>query len=86
MKIINSVIVIGLYYGFWSAFSIGLSYLFILQAWIMQEETEKKLSATITHHLFNPIVLPSFILVRLVSIYMFRCNNKLLFLTSDIGG
>ncbi|RYR11467.1 hypothetical protein Ahy_B04g068989 [Arachis hypogaea] len=37
-------------------------------------------------HLFNPLVLPSFILVRLVNIYMFRCHNKLLFLTSDFGG
>ncbi|XLS74046.1 hypothetical protein HN51_030911 [Arachis hypogaea] len=36
--------------------------------------------------LFNPLVLPSSILVRLVNIYMFRCNNKLLFLTSGFGG
>ncbi|KAL4380704.1 hypothetical protein AHAS_Ahas04G0060100 [Arachis hypogaea] len=37
-------------------------------------------------YLFNPLVLPSSILVRLVNIYMFRCNNKLLFLTSGFGG
>ncbi|KAL4320449.1 hypothetical protein AHAS_Ahas14G0011600 [Arachis hypogaea] len=86
MKIMNSIIVVGLYYEFRSTFFIGLSYLFLLQARIMQEEAEKKLSATIRHYLFNPLVLPSFILVRLVNIYMFRCHNKLLFLTSDFGG
>ncbi|KAL4364646.1 hypothetical protein AHAS_Ahas07G0026900 [Arachis hypogaea] len=36
-------------------------------------------------YLFNPLVLPSSILVKLVNIYMFRCNNKLLFLTSGFG-
>ncbi|RYR72412.1 hypothetical protein Ahy_A02g006633 isoform B [Arachis hypogaea] len=46
MKIMNSVVVIGLYYGFLSTFSIGPSYLFLLRARIMQEGTEKKLSAT----------------------------------------
>ncbi|KAL4357590.1 hypothetical protein AHAS_Ahas09G0201900 [Arachis hypogaea] len=42
----NSVVVVGLYYGFLSTFSIGPSYLFLLRARIMQEGTEKKLSAT----------------------------------------
>lgn len=46
MKIMNSVVVVGLYYGFLSTFSIGPSYLFLLRARIMQEGTEKKLSAT----------------------------------------
>ncbi|RYR11466.1 hypothetical protein Ahy_B04g068988 [Arachis hypogaea] len=50
MKIMNSIIVVGLYYEFRSTFSIGLSYLFLLQARIMQEEAEKKLSATIRHY------------------------------------
>ena len=158
MKIMNSVVVVGLYYGFLSTFSIGPSYLFLLRARIMQEGTEKKLSATagfitgqlimfisiyyaplhlalgrphiitviplpyllfhffdnnkknflnygdkkknsirkfsiqrifftnLIFQLFNPLVLPSSILVRLVNIYMFRCNKKLLFLTSGFGG
>lgn len=41
MKIINSVVVIGLYYGFMTTFSIGPSYLLLLRAWIMEEENEK---------------------------------------------
>nr|YP_009512320.1 hypothetical chloroplast RF19 [Stylosanthes scabra]AXJ91684.1 hypothetical chloroplast RF19 [Stylosanthes scabra] len=158
MKIMNSVVVVGLYYGFLSTFSIGPSYLFLLRARIMQEGTEKKLSATagfitgqlimfisiyyaplhlalgrphiitvialpyllfhffgnnkknflnygdkkkdsirkfsiqrifftnLIFQLFNPLVLPSSILVRLISIYMFRCNNKFLFLTSGFQG
>nr|QWY87410.1 hypothetical chloroplast RF1 [Pterocarpus erinaceus] len=158
MKIMNSVVVVGLYYGFLSTFSIGPSYLFLLRARVMQEGTEKKLSATagfitgqlimfisiyyaplhlalgrphiitvialpyllfhffgnnqknflnygyknpnsirnfsiqriffnnLIFQLFNPLVLPSSILVRLVNIYMFRCNKKLLFLTSGFVG
>ena len=46
MKIINLVIVVGLYYGFLTTFSIGPSYLFLLQAKVMEEGTEKKVSAT----------------------------------------
>lgn len=49
MKIINSVVVVGLYYGFLTTFSIGPSYLFLLRAQVMEEgeeETEKKVSAT----------------------------------------
>ncbi|XP_047260657.1 uncharacterized mitochondrial protein AtMg00370-like [Capsicum annuum] len=46
MKIINSVIVVGLYYGFLTTFSIGPSYIFLLRALVMEEETEKKVSAT----------------------------------------
>nr|QVX29887.1 hypothetical chloroplast RF1 [Geoffroea spinosa] len=158
MKIMNSVVVVGLYYGFLSTFSIGPSYLFLLRARVMQEGTEKKLSATagfitgqlimfisiyyaplhlalgrphiitvialpyllfhffgnnkknflnygyknqnsirnfsiqriffnnLIFQLFNPLVLPSSILVRLVNIYMFRCNKKILFLTSSFFG
>ncbi|XP_069146623.1 putative protein TIC 214 N-terminal part [Solanum lycopersicum] len=54
MKIINSVVVVGLYYGFLTTFSIGPSYLFLLRALVMEEGTEKKVSATtgfITGHL-----------------------------------
>nr|YP_010474984.1 hypothetical protein RF1 [Corydalis racemosa]UVH69271.1 hypothetical protein RF1 [Corydalis racemosa] len=36
--------------------------------------------------LFNHFVLPSSTLPRLISIYMFRCNNKMLFLTSSFVG
>ncbi|KAH0735013.1 hypothetical protein KY285_010720 [Solanum tuberosum] len=46
MKIINSVVVVGLYYGFLTTFSIGPSYLFLLRALVMEEGTEKKVSAT----------------------------------------
>ncbi|GJW12040.1 probable 26S proteasome non-ATPase regulatory subunit 3 [Tanacetum coccineum] len=42
MKIINSVVVVGLYYGFLTTFSIGPSYLFLLRAHVMEEGTEKK--------------------------------------------
>ncbi|TXG63975.1 hypothetical protein EZV62_010969 [Acer yangbiense] len=46
MKIINSVVVVGLYYGFLTTFSIGPSYLLLLRARVMEEGTEKKVSAT----------------------------------------
>nr|YP_010514527.1 hypothetical protein Ycf1 [Coursetia rostrata]UXL86180.1 hypothetical protein Ycf1 [Coursetia rostrata] len=46
LKIIHSVIVVGLYYGFLTTFSIGPSYLFLLRARVMEEGTEKKVSAT----------------------------------------
>ncbi|KAF3613869.1 hypothetical protein FXO38_35993, partial [Capsicum annuum] len=46
MKIINSVVVVELYYGFLTTFSIGPSYLFLLRALVMKEGTEKKVSAT----------------------------------------
>nr|YP_009772048.1 Ycf1 [Thermopsis alpina]QIT02916.1 Ycf1 [Thermopsis alpina] len=158
MKIMNSVVVVGLYYGFLTTFSIGPSYLFLLRARVMEEGTEKKASATtgfitgqlmmfisiyyaplhlalgrpytitvialpyllfhffgknhknflnygyknpnsirnfsiptiffnnLIFQLLNPFFLPSSMLVRLVNIYMFRCNNKLLFLTSSFVG
>ncbi|XP_071723640.1 putative protein TIC 214 N-terminal part [Rutidosis leptorrhynchoides] len=35
---------------------------------------------------FNHFILPSSMLVRLVNIYMFRCNNKMLFVTSSFVG
>nr|QWY87244.1 hypothetical chloroplast RF1 [Pericopsis elata] len=158
MKIMNSVVVVGLYYGFLTTFSIGPSYLFLLRARVMEEGTEKKVSATtgfitgqlmmfisiyyaplhlalgrpytitvialpyLLFHFFgnnhkhflnygyknknsirnfsiqriffnnlffqllNPFFLPSSILIRLVNIYMFQWNNKLLFLTSSFVG
>jgi len=46
IKIINSIVVVGLYYGFLTTFSIGPSYLFLLRARVMEEGTEKKVSAT----------------------------------------
>lgn len=38
--------------------------------------------------LFNHFILPSstLVTVRLVNIYMFRCNNKILFVTSSFVG
>nr|QXI86370.1 hypothetical protein RF1 [Gentiana producta] len=158
MKIINSVVVVGLYYGFLTAFYIGPSYLFLLRAQVMEEVTEKGVSATsgfitgqfmmfisiyyaplhqalgrphtitvlalpyllfhffwnnhknfldygpttrnlmrklsiqcvflnnLIFQLFNYFVLPSSIVARLVNIYMFRCNNKILFVTSSFVG
>nr|YP_009753050.1 Ycf1 protein [Gerrardanthus macrorhizus]QIT06122.1 Ycf1 protein [Gerrardanthus macrorhizus] len=158
MKIINSVVVVGLYYGFLTTFSIGPSYLFLLRARVMEEGTEKKVSATtgfitgqlmmfisiyyaplhlalgrphtitvlalpyllfhffwnnhkhffdygsttrnsmrnlsiqcvflnnLIFQLFNHFILPSSMLVRLVNISMFRCNNKILFVTSSFVG
>nr|UUL97973.1 hypothetical chloroplast RF1 [Dianthus chinensis] len=158
MKIINSVVVVGLYYGFMTTFSIGPSYLFLLRTQVMEEGTEKKVSATtgfimgqlmmfisiyytplhlalgrphtitvlalpyllfhffwknhkhfvdygstsrnsmrnlsiqcvflnnLIFQLFNHFILPSSMLARLVNIYMFRCNNKMLFVTSSFVG
>nr|QXI85248.1 hypothetical protein RF1 [Sinogentiana striata] len=158
MKIINSVVVVGLYYGFLTTFYIGPSYLFLLRAQVMEEVTEKKVSATtgfitgqlmmfisiyyvplhralgrphtitvlalpyllfhffwnnhkyffdygpttrnlmrnlsiqcvflnnLIFQLFNYFILPSSMLARLVNIYMFRCNNKILFVTSSFVG
>nr|YP_010035656.1 hypothetical protein RF1 [Iphigenia indica]QQQ88239.1 hypothetical protein RF1 [Iphigenia indica] len=158
MKIINSVVVVGLYYGFLTTFSIGPSYLFLLRARVMEEGTEKEVSATtgfitgqlmmfisiyyaplhlalgrphtitvlvlpyllfhffwnnqknlfdygsttrnsmrnlsiqcvflnnFIFQLFNHFILPSSTLTRLVNIYMFRCNNKMLFVTSSFVG
>nr|YP_010121228.1 Ycf1 protein [Iris uniflora]QRC77843.1 Ycf1 protein [Iris uniflora]UYF21505.1 hypothetical protein RF1 [Iris ruthenica]UYF21592.1 hypothetical protein RF1 [Iris ruthenica] len=158
IKIINSVVVVGLYYGFMTTFSIGPSYLFLLRARVMEEGTEKEVSATtgfitgqlmmfisiyyaplhlalgrphtitvlvlpyllfhffwnnhknffyygsttrnsmrnlsiqcvflnnLIFPLFNHFILPSSTLARLVNIYMFRCNNKMLFVTSSFVG
>nr|YP_010177561.1 hypothetical protein RF1 [Allardia glabra]YP_010578241.1 hypothetical protein RF1 [Allardia glabra]QST15286.1 hypothetical protein RF1 [Allardia glabra]UZP15719.1 hypothetical protein RF1 [Allardia glabra] len=158
MKIINSVVVVGLYYGFLTTFSIGPSYLFLLRAHVMEEGTEKKVSATtgfitgqlimfisiyyaplhlalgrphtitvlalpyllfhffcnnhkhffdygsttrnsmrnlsiqcvflnnLIFQLFNHFILPSSMLARLVNIFMFRCNSKMLFVTSSFVG
>nr|YP_009389898.1 hypothetical chloroplast RF1 [Caragana kozlowii]APL97339.1 hypothetical chloroplast RF1 [Caragana kozlowii]AVP25258.1 hypothetical chloroplast RF1 [Caragana kozlowii] len=165
LKIVNSVVVVGLYYGFLTTLSIGPSYLFLIRARVMEERTEKKVSATtgfitgqlmmfisiyyaplhlalsrphtitaltlpyllfnffdkndkyyyldsgykldyryknrnsirnlsiykvffnnLLFQLLNPLLFPSSILIRLVNIYLFRCNNKLLFLTSSFVG
>nr|YP_010714761.1 hypothetical chloroplast RF19 [Dracaena marginata]WDD58389.1 hypothetical chloroplast RF19 [Dracaena marginata] len=158
MKIINSVVVVGLYYGFLTTFSIGPSYIFLLRARVMEKGTEKEVSATtgfitgqlmmfisiyyaplhlalgrphtitvlvlpyllfhffwnnhknffyygsttinsmrnlsiqcvflnnLIFQLFNHFILPSSTLARLVNIYMFRCNNKMLFVTSNFVG
>nr|YP_010317020.1 Ycf1 [Rhomboda moulmeinensis]UNB13671.1 Ycf1 [Rhomboda moulmeinensis] len=158
MRIINSVVVVGLYYGFLTTLSIGPSYLFLLRARVMEEGTEEEVSATtgflagqlmmfisiyyaplhlalgrphtitvlvlpyllfhffwnnhenffdsgsttrnsmrnlsiqcvflnnFIFQLFNHFILPSSALARLVNIYMFRCNNKILFLTNSFVG
>nr|YP_010882384.1 hypothetical chloroplast RF1 [Lonicera tatarinowii]WID87383.1 hypothetical chloroplast RF1 [Lonicera tatarinowii] len=162
MRIINSAVVVGFYYGFLTTFSIGSSYLFLLRAHVIEEAREKKISATtgflmgqlimfvsiyyaplhlalgrphtitvlvcpylwfhfvrwnndkkkkkffayrsttrnsmrnlstqglfLNHLIFqslNPYFLPSTMLARLVNVYMFRCNNKILFVTSSFVG
>nr|YP_010963114.1 hypothetical chloroplast RF19 [Nigella sativa]WNI02828.1 hypothetical chloroplast RF19 [Nigella sativa] len=169
MKIINSVVGVGLYYGFLNTLSIGPSYIFLLRAWVMEEETEERVSATtgfilgqlimftsiyyaplhlalnrphtitvlvlpyllfhsfrnnhkdfvdyrynrftirnsygsttrnsmrnlsiqcvflnnLIFQLFNNFIVPSSTLSRLVNIYMFRCNNKILFVISSFVG
>nr|YP_010447691.1 hypothetical protein RF1 [Lactoris fernandeziana]DAZ89826.1 TPA_asm: hypothetical protein RF1 [Lactoris fernandeziana] len=158
MKIINSVVVVGLYYGFITTFSMGPSYLFLFRTQIMEEGVEKKVSATtgfitgqlmifisiyyapmylalgrphtitvlvlpyllfhffwknqkhffyygsntrksmrnlsiqciflnnLIFQLFNHFILPSSTLARLVNLYLFRCNNKMLFITSSFIG
>nr|YP_009757740.1 hypothetical protein Presco_Cp068 [Prescottia stachyodes]QIM61150.1 hypothetical protein Presco_Cp068 [Prescottia stachyodes] len=158
MKIINSVVVVGLYYGFLTTLSIGPSYLLLLRARVMEEGTEEEVSATtgflagqlmmfisiyyaplhlalgrphtitvlvlpyllfhffwnnhknffysgsttrnsmrnlsiqcvflnnLIFQFFNHFILPSSTLARLVNIYMFRCNNKIFFLTNSFVG
>ncbi|GFP98597.1 protein tic 214 [Phtheirospermum japonicum] len=158
INIINSVIVVGLYYGFLNTFSIGPSYLFLLRAQVLEEGIEKKVSATtgfitgrltmfisiyyaplhlalgrtqtisvlalpyllfhflwnnhkhifdygsttrnpmrnfsiqgvflnnLIFQLFNHFILPNSKLAKLVNIYMFQCNNKMLFVTSSFVG
>nr|YP_010626732.1 hypothetical chloroplast RF19 [Roscoea scillifolia]WBK25219.1 hypothetical chloroplast RF19 [Roscoea scillifolia]WBK25305.1 hypothetical chloroplast RF19 [Roscoea scillifolia] len=158
MKIINSVVLVGLYYGFLTTFSIGPSYLFLLRARAMEGGTEEEVAATtgfimgqllmfisiyyaplhlalgrphtitvlvlpyllfhffwnnhknffdygsttgnsmrnlsiqcvflnnLIFQLFNHLILPSSTLARLVNIYLFRCNNKMLFVTSSFIG
>nr|QJD21023.1 hypothetical chloroplast RF19 [Trifolium resupinatum] len=167
LKIVNSAVMIGLYYGFLSTFSIGPSYLFLIRARVMEEGPETEISATtgfITGQLMmfisiyyaplhlalsrphtitvltlpylffnfvhkndtyyysdpdyywlnseykknqnsirnfriykvffnnlffqflNPLLFPTSILIRLMNIYLFRSNNKLVFLTSSFVG
>ncbi|AES99446.1 putative protein TIC214 [Medicago truncatula] len=46
LKILNSAIVMGLYYGFLTTFSIGPSYLFLIRARVMDKGTETEITAT----------------------------------------
>nr|YP_010727035.1 Ycf1 [Filipendula palmata]YP_010727195.1 Ycf1 [Filipendula intermedia]YP_010727435.1 Ycf1 [Filipendula angustiloba]WDZ66633.1 Ycf1 [Filipendula palmata]WDZ66793.1 Ycf1 [Filipendula intermedia]WDZ67033.1 Ycf1 [Filipendula angustiloba] len=163
MKIINSVLVVGLYYGFLSTLSVGPSYLLLIGTRYLEKESgkegdEKIAAATIgfvigqliifisiyyeplhlalgnphtitvlalpslffnffwynnrdvfdygpsttkkmrnlsnlsfylnslIFQLFNHFLLPSSTLARLVNIYMFRCNNAMLFVTGGFIG
>nr|QPF16912.1 Ycf1 protein [Onobrychis viciifolia] len=164
-RVMNSVVVAGLYYGFLTSFSVGFSYLFLIRARLMEKGAEKQIAATtgfitgqtmmfisiyyvplhlalsrphtiialtlpylyfnfldkndkhyyldsgymldygyknqnsiqkfsvykvffnnLVFQLLNPIFFSSSILIRLVNIYLFRCNNKLLFLTTTFVG
>nr|AIK20874.1 hypothetical chloroplast RF19 [Lathyrus japonicus] len=168
LQILNSTVVIGLYYGFLTTASIGPSYLFLIRARVMEKGSETEIAATtgfitgrlmmfisiyygplhlalnrphtltfltlpylffnyvhkndkhyysggwewesnldsgyknpnsirtfrtckvffnnLFFQLLNPLLLPSSILIRLMHIYLFRSNNKLLFLTSSFVG
>nr|AUD56451.1 Ycf1 [Brasenia schreberi]QYA17726.1 hypothetical chloroplast RF19 [Brasenia schreberi] len=44
MNIVNSVVMVGLYYGFLTTFSIGPSYLLLLRTRVMKEGREKEVS------------------------------------------
>jgi len=46
MKIINSVIVVGLYYEFLTIFFIGLSYIFLLRVWTKENKDREESIAT----------------------------------------
>nr|YP_009767466.1 Ycf1 [Hedysarum semenovii]QIS98084.1 Ycf1 [Hedysarum semenovii]UWV18549.1 Ycf1 [Hedysarum semenovii] len=47
LKLMNSVVVAGLYYGFFlTSLSVGPSYLFLLRARVMEKGSEKKIAAT----------------------------------------
>jgi len=46
LKLLNSAIVTGLFYGFLTTFSIGPSYLFLIRARVMDEGTETEVAAT----------------------------------------
>ena len=172
LKLLNSTVVIGLYYGFLTTASIGPSYLFLIRARVMEKGSQTEIAATtgfitgrlmmfisiyygplhlalnrphtltfltlpyllfnyvhkndkhyysldggwelypdsnldsgyknpnsirnfrtckvffnnLFFQLLNPLLLPSSILIRLMHIYLFRSNNKLLFLTSSFVG
>nr|YP_009642734.1 hypothetical chloroplast RF1 [Medicago biflora]QCO74221.1 hypothetical chloroplast RF1 [Medicago biflora] len=165
LRILNSAIVTGFYFGFLTTFSIGPSYLFLIRARVMDEGNETEIAATtgfitgqlmmfisiyyapfhlalirphtitvltlpylffnfiykndkhyysdykykldsgyknpnsirkfsiykvfvnnLFFQLLNPLLFPSSILIRLMNIYLFRSNNKLLFLTSSFVG
>nr|YP_009141285.1 hypothetical chloroplast RF19 [Lathyrus clymenum]AIL55810.1 hypothetical chloroplast RF19 [Lathyrus clymenum] len=166
LKILNSAVVIGLYYGFLTTASIGPSYLLLIRARVMEKGSETEIAATtgfitgrlmifisiyyaplhlalnrphtitfltvpylffhfvhkndkhyysggwgsnldsgyknpnsirnfriykvffnnLFFQLFSPLLLPSSILNRLMNIYLFRSNNKLVFLTSSFVG
>nr|YP_010964811.1 hypothetical chloroplast RF19 [Hedysarum xizangense]WNM89466.1 hypothetical chloroplast RF19 [Hedysarum xizangense] len=165
LKLMNSVAVAGLYFGFLMSLSGGPSNLFLIRARVMEKGSEKKIAATtgfitgklmmfisiyyaplhlglsrphtitalilpylffnfldkndkhdslnsgymldsgynnpnsirkfsvykvffnnLVFQLLNPFFFSSSILIRLPNIYLFRCNNKLLFLTSSSLG
>nr|YP_003587801.1 hypothetical protein Ycf1 [Lathyrus sativus]ADE43661.1 hypothetical protein Ycf1 [Lathyrus sativus] len=169
LRILNSTVVIGLYYGFLTTACIGPSYLFLIRARVMEKGSETEIAATsgfltgrvmmfisiyyaplhlalnrphtltfltlpylfcnyvyqnnkhyysddwgwayypedsgdnnpnsirnfrtykvffnnLFFQLLNPLLFPSSILIRLMNIYLFRSNNKLLFLTSSFVG
>nr|QWL15909.1 hypothetical chloroplast RF19 [Plantago coronopus]QWL15929.1 hypothetical chloroplast RF19 [Plantago coronopus] len=156
IKIFNSVIVFGLYYGFVSSFSMGPSLLFLNQALAREEAIEKKAAAmsgtflgqlimfisifyaplhlvlgqsttmsvlslsylllnffnkgrilysgssnqgsfgygkivglflsNLIFQCLNHFFFPSSVLFRLINVYIFRSNKKMLFLTSSFAG
>ncbi|KAF1876713.1 hypothetical protein Lal_00031526 [Lupinus albus] len=58
MKIMNSLVVVRLYYGFLTTLSIGPSYLFLLRARAFEEGTEKKVYCGTTHDVHIDLYVP----------------------------
>src|ERR1044072_723695 len=69
LKIINSVIVVRLYYGFMTTFSTGPSYLFLLRAHVMEEGIEKKISTKTSFSRFRLLPFRSPLLRELLLLY-----------------
>lgn len=156
-KRINSVIMLGLYYGFLTALALKISYIFLIRAMVRENQNHKAASITglilgqlgrflsiyyaplyitfgrpytltvitlvyflvnlfgnnvkkhasnfgaygnavrtlelhciflnnIMLQLLNLCIFPSSTLARLVNVYLFRCNNKMVFLISSFSG
>ncbi|CAN6455224.1 unnamed protein product [Victoria cruziana] len=78
MNIVNSIVMVRLYYGFLTTFSMGPSYQLLLRTRVMKEGSKKEASATTTFimgqfitHTLNILVIP-----YLLFYFLFFWNNK----------